>query len=126
LIFFDIDRFKSNNDIYGHKKGDHVLQRVAELVSKNIRATDRLFRWGGEEFVILLPGADLTCARFVAEKVRDIIAEYDFGIAGRLTVSFGIGEYAADEDADQIVSRLDKALYEAKLQGGNRVVACPA
>lgn len=122
LIFFDIDHFKTVNDVFGHKKGDHVLKRLTELVSKSLRATDRLFRWGGEEFTVLLPGADLECAKVVAEKVRGIICDHDFGVGKRITVSFGVGEYMASENADQIVSRLDKTLYRAKLQGGNRVV----
>jgi len=123
LIFFDIDRFKIVNDLYGHKKGDLVLQHISGLVLKNIRTTDRLFRWGGEEFVIILYETNLENARNVAEKIRNIIENEDFGNENKITISVGVGEYKADENADQVVSRLDKILYQAKLQGRNKVVS---
>jgi diguanylate cyclase (GGDEF)-like protein/PAS domain S-box-containing protein len=123
LIFFDIDHFKAVNDRFGHKKGDYILRRVSDLASKHIRATDRLFRWGGEEFIILLPGADLKNAVTAADKIRGIIAGNRFGIDMDITVSLGVCEYSAGENADRIVSRLDKALYRAKTQGGNMVVS---
>lgn len=122
LIFFDIDHFKTINDLFGHKTGDVVLQRISELVIKNIRKGDRLFRWGGEEFIIALPKADLEVAKIVAGKIRDLIQEADFGINRKITISLGVCEYEANENIDQIVSRLDKILYQAKSQGRNRVV----
>jgi diguanylate cyclase (GGDEF)-like protein/PAS domain S-box-containing protein len=123
LILFDIDHFKIINDLFGHKIGDLVLHRISELVLDNIRTTDRLFRWGGEEFIIILPEANLESAKIVAGKIRDIIQNVDFGIKKRITISLGVGEYIANENTDQIISRLDKVLYQAKSQGRNRVVS---
>ena len=123
LILFDIDRFKTINDFFGHRIGDHVLQRISKLVVENIRTTDRLFRWGGDEFIIILPGSNWESTKTVAEKLRNIIQTEDFGIGDKITISSGFGEYIADENADQMVSRIDKALYKAKIQGRNRIVA---
>lgn len=123
LIFFDIDHFKTINDLFGHKAGDLVLQRISKLVQENIRTTDRLFRWGGEEFIIILYGSSLKNARDVAGKIRDIIQNEDFGIEKKITISLGVSEYIANENTDQIVSRIDKVLYQAKIQGRNRVVS---
>lgn len=123
LIFFDIDNFKNINDLFGHKIGDLVLQRISKLVLENIRTTDRLFRWGGEEFIIILYGSNLENARNVAGKIRNIIENEDFGLETKITISLGVGEYIADESADQIVARIDKVLYQAKIQGRNRVVS---
>jgi diguanylate cyclase (GGDEF)-like protein len=123
LIFFDIDHFKTINDLFGHKIDDLVSQRISKLVLENIRTTDRLFRWGGEEFIIILPEANLESAKIVAGKIRDIIQNVDFGIKKRITISLGVGEYIANENTDQIISRLDKVLYQAKSQGRNRVVS---
>jgi diguanylate cyclase (GGDEF)-like protein/PAS domain S-box-containing protein len=122
IIFFDIDRFKSVNDHHGHPTGDRVLQRIAQLVMANIRKTDRLFRWGGEEFTILLYDTKLEDARSVAEKIRRLIANEDFGVEKKITISFGVCQYREPENADQIVARADKTLYQAKVQGGNRVI----
>lgn len=123
LIFIDIDHFKDVNDLFGHKMGDMVLYRIAELLQANIRTTDRLFRWGGEEFIIILLDTDLDGATVVAEKIRNIIQNENFGIEKRITISLGVGESMAGESADQIISRIDKTLYKAKMQGRNRVVS---
>jgi len=123
LIFIDIDHFKCVNDLFGHRTGDLVLQRISKLLLENIRTTDRLFRWGGEEFIIILPEANLENAKTVAEKIRDIIQNEDFGIEKKITISLGVGESIAGENADQIIGRIDKTLYQAKIQGRNRVVS---
>jgi diguanylate cyclase (GGDEF)-like protein/PAS domain S-box-containing protein len=123
LILFDIDRFKAINDYFGHKVGDYVLQRISNLVLENIRSTDQLFRWGGDEFIIILPGANLEDTKSIAEKLRTIIENEDFGIGKKITISTGISERIIDENADQMVSRLDNALYQAKTQGRNSIVA---
>ncbi|MEA4923677.1 MAG: sensor domain-containing diguanylate cyclase [Syntrophomonadaceae bacterium] len=123
LIFFDIDHFKYINDFFGHRIGDLVLQHVARLVSENIRMADRLFRWGGDEFIIILSEANLESAKIVAEKIRNIIRNEDFGIDKDITASLGVVEYITDENADEIIARLDKVLYEAKIRGRNIVVS---
>lgn len=124
LIFLDIDHFKKVNDRYGHKVGDAVLQRLSGLIRENLRVTDTLFRWGGEEFVIILPEADLENALMIAEKIRKVIHKYDFGIGQKVTVSLSVGEHKPHEDTDEVLVRLDNALFEAKSKGRNRVVAC--
>lgn len=124
LIFLDIDHFKMINDRHGHKMGDFVLQSVSRLIRENVRATDRLFRWGGEEFILILPDANLESAKCVAEKIRNIIQDYDFKIGDKITVSLGVGEYKLNENIDQIIVRVDSALLKAKSKGRNRVAAC--
>ncbi|MPM03545.1 hypothetical protein SDC9_49812 [bioreactor metagenome] len=123
LLFFDIDHFKTVNDQFGHKTGDLVLQHISKLVPENLRKTDRFYRWGGEEFIVILLDSDLEFARNSAEKIRQVIAEEDFGIKRAITVSMGVSEHRTSEDADQIINRIDKILYEAKIQGGNRIFA---
>ena len=124
LIFMDIDCFKMINDLHGHKKGDFVLRRITELLRNGIRSTDSLFRWGGDEFVVILADADIENAKKIAEKLRTAIENFSFGIGEPITVSLGVGEYNTEEDTDQVVTRLDKALFTAKAEGRNRVVAC--
>lgn len=124
LIFLDIDHFKMINDRHGHKTGDFVLQSISRLIRENVRSTDRLFRWGGEEFILILPDANLDSAICVAEKIRIIIQDYDFAIGERITISLGVGEYKFNEDIDQIIVRIDNALLKAKTRGRNRVAAC--
>jgi diguanylate cyclase (GGDEF)-like protein/PAS domain S-box-containing protein len=124
LIFFDIDRFKIINDSFGHKVGDYVLQSVSRLVREHIRATDGLFRWGGEEFIIILPEVNLESAKNVADKIRVLIQDHDFGIEKTITISLGVGEYKPGEDIDQVIVRLDNALLRAKSKGRNRAVFC--
>lgn len=124
LVLFDIDNFKNINDCFGHNIGDHVLQCVSRLVITNIRATDSLFRWGGEEFILILPQAKLNSAQLVAEKIRELIQNHDFGIGHNITVSLGVGEYKPNENKDQIIIRIDNALLTAKSRGKNKVIAC--
>lgn len=122
LVLIDIDNFKIVNDRYGHIKGDKVLQKVSQLIFDNIRMTDRLFRWGGEEFIIILPETKLESAKTVAEKIRDIIQNGNFGIEKQITVSLGVGEICDNENLEEIIMRIDKLMYIAKKQGGNKVL----
>lgn len=124
LIFFDIDRFKTVNDRFGHKIGDFVLQCITKLVIDNIRNIDGLFRWGGEEFIVILPNVNLVSAEKIAEKIRNIIQSHDFGIGQKISISLGVGEYQPNEDFDKIMQRVDNALLKAKSDGRNRVVSC--
>ena len=126
LILFDLDDFKRINDTYGHRAGDMVLQAVAKTVKRNIRRTDLFARWGGEEFVILLPKTDLKGAQKVAEKLRKALEELKiepFGI--RVTASFGVTEIAPGELLEEALERADRALYRAKSRGKNRVEVEP-
>ena len=125
IIIFDIDCFKLINDIYGHSWGDRILQEVTEIVIASIRETDKLFRWGGDEFIILMPGKASKDAYKVAERVRKSIEKNNFGIQhDRITISTGVGEYITDESIDQFVSRVDDALLTAKSIGRNKVELC--
>ena len=121
LIMFDIDFFKKINDEYGNKTGDHVLVTIANLVKENIRNADILFRFGGEEFMIIAPETDIEGAKVLAEKLRYLIAQHDFDVVRRVTISLGISVYKADDTLDALVKRADKSLYTAKKQGRNRV-----
>jgi diguanylate cyclase (GGDEF)-like protein len=117
VIMFDIDHFKAINDRYGHNTGDAILQAMASLVSENIRKSDMLARWGGEEFILSCPGAALPDAKALAEKLRLTIQTnpWDLGIAGTVTASFGVVERTAgEEDLAYILKRVDEKLYEAK------------
>jgi len=123
MIILDIDHFKMVNDTYGHHVGDEVLRGMSSLISKNLKRVDIFARWGGEEFVILLPGTTIKGAKSLAEKLREIIEVSDFSVAGKLTASFGVGVHGVKESKKEFFERVDKYLYEAKKTGRNRVVS---
>ncbi|MBZ0092451.1 MAG: diguanylate cyclase [Sulfuricellaceae bacterium] len=126
LVMFDIDRFKSINDNYGHHAGDNVLRGITALVTENIREIDIFARWGGEEFIILVNGTPLNQSRQLAEKLREIIETFSFSEIGHITCSFGVAEFADDDNEEKLLERVDKALYRAKDEGRNRVaIATP-
>ncbi len=122
LIIADIDHFKEINDNYGHNKGDSVLKQFAEILNRNIRESDTSARWGGEEFVILLPNTNIDDGINIAEKIRGIIEQSDFNIGKTITCSFGVAEIKPeDSDKPVIIEKADKMLYKAKKNGRNRV-----
>lgn len=121
LIMLDIDHFKAVNDAHGHPAGDAVLVELSRLISTHIRTHDIFARWGGEEFAILASHSDCESTKLFAEKLRALIAEYEFPVAGHVTISLGLGVYQQDEPVDALVARADKALYLAKAGGRNRV-----
>lgn len=126
LIVFDLDHFKTINDTFGHKAGDQVLRAVAQIAGNQIRQVDFFGRYGGEEFVALLPETPLTAAVTVGEKVRLAIEGFRFHSRGRrvvITVSCGVAERREGDTAGTLFERADKALYRAKGQGRNRCVA---
>ena len=122
FIIFDIDKFKTINDTFGHSSGDSVLKSISKLAQKNIRESDVFARWGGEEFVVLVGQAGIEEAAPLAEKLRSIFAEYNFSIDRKVTCSFGVTEYIVGDEMIDIVNRADEALYQAKETGRNRVV----
>lgn len=122
LIMLDIDHFKNVNDTFGHAVGDTVLCELVQLVRSRIRASDLLFRWGGEEFVVLLSSAGYRRAESVAENLRQAVASHTFEGAGVVTVTLGVAEHDGDEDAITWFRRMDDSLYEGKQSGRNRVV----
>jgi diguanylate cyclase (GGDEF)-like protein/PAS domain S-box-containing protein len=121
LIMYDLDHFKRVNDRFGHESGDEVLRKVTALVSDNLRNNDVHGRWGGEEFMVLLPQTGLEAARDVAEKLRRTIAEHRFDRPGPITASFGVAERTAEGRSNSLTRSVDEALYRAKNNGRNRV-----
>jgi diguanylate cyclase (GGDEF)-like protein len=121
LIMFDIDHFKAVNDTLGHAAGDKALSELAQVVMHNIRDTDQVGRWGGEEFMILAPLTTLDDAFEFSDRLRAIIESTPFTGLERLTCSFGVAELAENEPVDSILERVDAALYKAKNNGRNRV-----
>lgn len=125
LIMLDIDHFKAVNTEHGHAVGDQVIQAVAHCVNQNTRRSDVLFRYGGEEFVLLLSNTDGAGALCLAEKVRFAVARLRHPVgAGEIaiTLSLGVSSQRQDDDAGSLIRRADVALREAKLSGRNRIV----
>lgn len=121
LIMFDIDHFKLVNDTFGHKVGDEVLQAMTQTVSNNLRSIDCFARWGGEEFMIILPGIERDAAVDAAEKFRRLIIETTPEGLPTITCSFGVVQYIKAETADRLLQRVDSLLYQAK-QGGRNCI----
>jgi two-component system, cell cycle response regulator len=128
-LILDVDHFKQVNDTYGHDVGDEVLREFARRISANIRGIDLACRFGGEEFVVIMPDTDIALACTVAERLRDSVESTPFQIsrvpgALNITVSVGIADAdGAQDTADALLRRADQALYQAKRNGRNRVVA---
>ncbi|MDX2506436.1 MAG: GGDEF domain-containing protein [Gammaproteobacteria bacterium] len=125
IMVWDIDFFKQVNDTYGHQAGDKVLKVVASLLNKNLRETDFISRFGGEEFVSLMPETTLGGGYKVAEKIRESVEKLEFHYRGnnvKVTISCGISLFMENDTAERAFSRADKALYQAKEQGRNRCV----
>jgi len=122
LSIFDLDHFKQVNDRFGHLVGDEVLKHISLLVKENIRATDTLVRWGGEEFIILAPETDLQSMVAFSEKLRKLIEADQPEKAPAITASFGVAQYRWGESEDDFLNRADQALMQAKQTGRNRVV----
>lgn len=122
LIILDIDHFKAINDRYGHMVGDKVLKQLVRLISLRIRKSDVLARWGGEEFIILLPATDLNEAVNLAEAIRRNIEISKFDEVPRVTCSFGVAQLQLSESGDDFLVRADTNLYAAKTNGRNIVM----
>ncbi|UWG95836.1 GGDEF domain-containing protein [Dehalobacter sp. DCM] len=124
LILFDIDDFKQINDNYGHIIGDDVIIRIVNAVKNIVRQDDIVARWGGEEFIIILPGTSLDIAMEIANRTNEFLSTIRHGIVTeRVTASFGVTEVKAGDDTKSIINRADKLLYLAKEFGKNRVIA---
>lgn len=121
LIMLDIDRFKSINDRFGHNVGDLVLKSMAEMIKNRIRKIDTLARWGGEEFVLLLPDTPVENAARLAEELRESLSRMDIQGVGRVTASFGVAGYCPGDSVDSLVNKADNMMYEAKAAGRNCV-----
>ena len=123
LLLIDIDFFKAINDIHGHLVGDDTLREITQCMNDNLRPQDLLGRWGGEEFLIIANGALFESALTLAERLRNAVENHTFTTVGKITVSIGVAQFRADTSLSQTFSQADKALYQAKNAGRNRVVA---
>lgn len=122
LIMLDIDNFKNINDLFGHTAGDNVLRRFAEELSNTVRKENIICRWGGEEFVILIPETTSDVVFNHIDHIRDNISKMDFSPVSRVTFSAGIATMLDDESFSEWLQRADDALYKAKASGRNRVI----
>ncbi len=124
IIMIDVDHFKKVNDQFGHQSGDAVLARIASIMRRNLRETDVIGRYGGEEFLVLLPETQAENAVAIAEKLREIISLFDFHSVGRLTISCGVATVTKESrSVDELIATADQKLYLAKNSGRNQVVS---
>lgn len=121
IIILDIDFFKQVNDTYGHNIGDEILIEFANILKKNSRETDHIGRWGGEEFLIIIPQSDNESLMNFAHILKERIENHNFKHVGKLTASFGVALYKKSEFIKETIARADKALYRSKDEGRNKV-----
>ncbi len=121
IILLDIDHFKRINDSHGHQVGDRTLVGITERICTQLRDADMLFRWGGEEFMVVAPNTDLAAASRVADRMRREIEQSPLVPAGIITCSLGCSEFRRNDSTDSFIQRADRALYTAKAKGRNRV-----
>ena len=122
LLLVDIDQYKQVNDSFGHLAGDRVLKQFVEIIQVQLRETDMLARWGGDEFAVLLPKQSLEMARKVAGRIRRVVTKHDFNIPLKLTASVGVSQYKEGESFDDWLKRAGDLLYLAKETGRDKVV----
>lgn len=122
LIMCDIDNFKRINDQFGHDTGDHILKIFSKKITDNIRDVDIFTRWGGDEFIILMPNSTAANASTATEHLRKLIEKTDIKDIENFSASFGITEFQANDSIDSFIKRADNALYKAKENGRNRIV----
>jgi diguanylate cyclase (GGDEF)-like protein len=121
LIMLDIDYFKKVNDTYGHNAGDKVLIQISHVLLRTLRNIDIICRWGGEEFIVILPTAALAQATIIANKLREQIQSVKIDTVGHVTASFGVSQVKEGEEMQDAINRADQALYRAKSDGRNCV-----
>lgn len=121
LVMLDVDNFKKINDTFGHAVGDDVLKTIGHTLQKEARLSDNVIRWGGEEFLIIVPEATLQETLLLTERIRKSISDLVNVEVGQVTASFGVAEMYKDETTVSLINRADKALYKAKLSGKNCV-----
>ena len=122
IIMIDIDFFKKINDTYGHDIGDSVLQELSSLISSNIRKTDCFGRWGGEEFLLILPHQNQKKALVLASKIKEAIKAHQFKIVNSITISIGLTQYKEGDTKEEILKKADDALYLAKKAGRDLII----
>jgi diguanylate cyclase (GGDEF)-like protein len=121
LVLFDIDYFKCVNDEYGHLVGDTILTELSKVLISNVKSIDTLGRWGGDEFMIILPETDLNNAIVLCEKLRSVVENYEFSHDIHCTLSFGVANMEDCDSKDSLIKRADELLYKAKEKGRNRI-----
>lgn len=126
FVLADIDHFKSINDQHGHAVGDEVLRSVSQVLSQAVREQESVARWGGEEFLIMMPNATLEAASMVAERLREKVSAIEVHVGStcvKVSMTFGVSSHRLEEPVDGTVNRADSALYQGKARGRNQVVA---
>lgn len=126
LLILDLDHFKKINDTYGHSVGDDILKKVADLIRSSIRITDKFYRYGGEEFVIVADSTDLEAASVLAESIRSRVEHSRIFSKEKITISLGIASINQADSAESWLNLADEALYAAKNQGRNMVCTAAA
>ena len=121
LVMFDIDKFKNINDNYGHSFGDKIIIEIVEIVNESIRDKDVFARWGGEEFLIIIPNNNLESSVKIAKRINEKIRNYNFDKINTVTCSFGVVEYENNDTVNRLIKRADEALYKAKQSGRDKV-----
>ncbi len=121
VVMVDLDHLKRVNDAFGHDVGDRALQEVAQLLSRELRRTDRIGRWGGEEFIIVAPETDRKAAWVLAQRLKETLENRRFDQVGTITASYGVASFRPDDTVQSLIKRADEALYRAKTGGRNRV-----
>lgn len=124
LVMIDLDDFKKVNDTYGHNAGDEVLKEISSLIECHTRNTDIVGRWGGEEFLVVMPQTSLEHALAAAELLRQKVLQKEFSYAGHKTASFGVSRLHKQQTVIESIDKADSALYQAKTTGKNRVCSC--
>lgn len=123
LILIDLDDFKQINDMYGHVAGDKVIVKIVNTIKNGVRQEDIIARWGGEEFIVILPHTVRERAAEIAERIKEHIVMLEHDGIGRVTASFGVTAFIEGDDMKSIINRVDQLLYIAKKQGKNKVFA---
>jgi diguanylate cyclase (GGDEF)-like protein len=127
LLLLDIDHFKHYNDTFGHLEGDKVLVRISQIIRSCLRKLDTAYRYGGEEFTVILPETTCEEARTVAERIRQAVKAEKFDPETEnditITISIGVTQYSPEEELSAFIQRADKAMYSSKQNGRNKVTA---
>jgi diguanylate cyclase (GGDEF)-like protein len=121
IILLDVDHFKIINDTFGHMTGDEVLKSLSRLIASAIRQVDSIGRWGGEEFLLVLPETDGAAAKLSADRICNLIRESQFGKVEHVTASFGVSTFQSSWGLDELIHRADLAMYQAKQSGRDQV-----
>ena len=122
IIMIDIDNFKCVNDEYGHDVGDKVLVHIAKILKDNVRISDIVARWGGEEFIIVCEHTNTAKSYIIAENIRKIIEKEYFEEVEKQTISLGLTQFTKEDSINSIFKRVDNALYKAKSEGKNKTI----